>query len=304
MLPLNPSSLSSFNKNECGNENVSGSLNIIRGAQFREVGIYYKRQDTLYWPEHARDQHLVILMPEECSEAELSWKSADDNKQRRWLVGQHIIFIEAGIHHSLRWEKRSVFICLCVSDSFINRLALGGAWAGVSIKRCHELSKGDFLISHLSGILSDLCNPDMPCEHPIYIEALGILLATHLLRMQKLEQFRATTGQGLTPSQLRQACAYIDAHYKESIPVDVLARMVGISKDYFARLFKCSTGITPHRYIMIKRMQLAQSLIKKGKMRTSEIASESGFSDQSHLSRCFRKFCEERTLPSEQPHSK
>ncbi len=54
-------------------------------------------------------------------------------------------------------------------------------------------------------------------------------------------------------------------------------------------LFKAATGMSPSRYSMILRMQWAREMIAAGSASLKEIAAQSGFSDQSHFTRAFRK---------------
>jgi len=58
---------------------------------------------------------------------------------------------------------------------------------------------------------------------------------------------------------------------------------------HFAREFKRTAGITPHRYILRKRVERAEALVGGSDLSLSEIAIASGFSDQSHLTRRFRQ---------------
>ena len=62
-----------------------------------------------------------------------------------------------------------------------------------------------------------------------------------------------------------------------------------MSPHYFSQLFKESTGITPHQYVIRCRIDRAKDLLKQGKLSIAEIAKEVGFVDQSHLHRHFKR---------------
>ena len=95
---------------------------------------------------------------------------------------------------------------------------------------------------------------------------------------------------GLRPRMLRCICEYIDSHIEQRIKLEQLAKLSDLSVYHFARAFKQSVGLTPHQYLMRRRVERAIELIKSTNMRLSEIASTAGFADQSHCSRQFKQY--------------
>jgi AraC family transcriptional regulator len=82
---------------------------------------------------------------------------------------------------------------------------------------------------------------------------------------------------------------YILAHLAEPIEVAKLAELAGRSSFHFSRVFARSVGMTPHRYVVHLRLQAAIEHVRKGQTGLAEIAADTGFSDQSHLSRWVRR---------------
>jgi AraC family transcriptional regulator len=82
---------------------------------------------------------------------------------------------------------------------------------------------------------------------------------------------------------------YILAHLAEPIEVAALAKLAGRSSFHFSRVFARSVGMTPHRYVVHLRLQAAIERFREGRMGLAEIAADTGFSDQSHLSRWVRR---------------
>lgn len=73
------------------------------------------------------------------------------------------------------------------------------------------------------------------------------------------------------------------------VPLDELARLAGLSRHHFLRVFKAATGLPPHAYQMQQAVEHAKALLAEG-MPISQAALDAGFADQSHFSRCFREF--------------
>jgi transcriptional regulator of acetoin/glycerol metabolism len=92
---------------------------------------------------------------------------------------------------------------------------------------------------------------------------------------------------GLSPGALRRIREYIDAHLNEDLDIGTLAAHVGLSTYHFARAFKESLGMPPHRYLLGQRIQKAADLLERTEQSLASIALGVGFADQSHFSRSF-----------------
>jgi len=93
---------------------------------------------------------------------------------------------------------------------------------------------------------------------------------------------------GLAPARANRICEYIDSHLQENIALEVLAEIAQLSVHHFARAFRQSIGVPPHNYIVQRRVEHAQQMLRNTDLPLSEIAIEAGFTDQSHLARHFR----------------
>jgi len=94
---------------------------------------------------------------------------------------------------------------------------------------------------------------------------------------------------GLPPGATRRVREYVEAHLSESIELATLAAAAGLSLYHFARAFKQSAGVTPHHYLVQRRIERAQQLLTGTDLSLAEIALTTGFSDQSHFARHFRQ---------------
>jgi AraC family transcriptional regulator len=82
---------------------------------------------------------------------------------------------------------------------------------------------------------------------------------------------------------------YIIEHLDEPIGVATLAAIANLSPFHFSRVFTRSAGVTPYRYVVLLRLQRAVRLVREQRYSLAEIASLTGFADQSHLSRWVRR---------------
>jgi len=94
---------------------------------------------------------------------------------------------------------------------------------------------------------------------------------------------------GLPPGAIRRVREYVEAHLSESMDLAELAGIAGLSVFHFARQFKQSAGVTPHHYLVQRRVERAQDMLSRTDLSLAEVALAAGFSDQSHLARHFRQ---------------
>jgi AraC family transcriptional regulator len=93
----------------------------------------------------------------------------------------------------------------------------------------------------------------------------------------------------LSGHTLQKIRDYIHAHLDQPIEVAELADLAGRSAFHFTRVFARSVGMTPYRYVVHLRLQAALRRVREGRMGLAEIAADTGFADQSHLSRWIRR---------------
>jgi AraC-like DNA-binding protein len=95
---------------------------------------------------------------------------------------------------------------------------------------------------------------------------------------------------GIPPRLLRRIKECIDEGLESGVDIGNLAQSLGYSLSHFFRLFRKSFGMPPHRYLMHRRISLAQELLAQTDLDLACVALKSGFADQSHLCRNFHRF--------------
>lgn len=125
----------------------------------------------------------------------------------------------------------------------------------------------------------------------LYGQYLARALSAYLVRRYSQPPGRpsATASPPLRNDRIAAALQYIEANAMQELSIPRLAKTVHLSPYHFARLFKQSTGLTPHQYILNYRVEEAKRLLRHTALDLAEMAQRLGFRDQSHFTARFRK---------------
>lgn len=135
----------------------------------------------------------------------------------------------------------------------------------------------------LGSVVRALLAGAEPLEaHSRFLVLFAGLLRRHAVMSPSASRLRSV------PSAVRVAQAYLHAHLTESVTLTSVADVVGLHPLYLIRAFRREFGLPPHAYVVQQRVQLAKRRIASGEPLT-RVALGAGFSDQSHLSRHFRR---------------
>jgi AraC-like DNA-binding protein/predicted transcriptional regulator len=164
------------------------------------------------------------------------------------------------------------------------RDSMRGQWA-IELTPAGQKFISDVYKTHTAAIESvlDPLSPSDRIELHRALKKIG-LRSTAL----QLAAFKDGSG-GLSPSHLRRATTYLTQFAEPTISVADVAAKLGLSPTQFARAFKASTGFPPHRWQLSQRIGRAQELLRDGSSPLAEIALATGFAEQSHFTRVFKK---------------
>ncbi|WP_210179667.1 helix-turn-helix transcriptional regulator [Bosea sp. PAMC 26642] len=99
----------------------------------------------------------------------------------------------------------------------------------------------------------------------------------------------AMPGRRVTPG-IARALGHIERNFTDSVYLEELAALAGLSVCRFVTVFRMQVGLTPHRFICHRRIRYAKALLREG-VPMAQVAFDVGFFDQSHLSRHFKNIC-------------
>ena len=132
-------------------------------------------------------------------------------------------------------------------------------------------------------------DPLVQTVHPFAPEVLLQLFGGNLANGSDVSGPVALARGGLPPRVIRRLREHIDNNINQRISVEALAKLANLSVCYFVRAFKQSVGVTPHDYLIRRRVERTMELLSGTNMPLSEIALAAGFADQSHCARRFRQ---------------
>jgi AraC-like DNA-binding protein len=117
-------------------------------------------------------------------------------------------------------------------------------------------------------------------------EAMISVMARILVRHAKLVPWQLGKPLHERPGVAR-AREYLTANFTENVDLATLASVAGLSRAHLIRAFKAETGLTPHAFMIDRRVRLARRMLLSGGAPV-EVAAASGFADQAHMTRAFK----------------
>jgi len=182
-----------------------------------------------------------------------------------------------------RWSGQANVVHVRLDPVFVARIAEASALDPARIEVRHAFGTPDRHIGHLSLALRDeLANGGLG-QH-LYIESLATAATIHLLRtFTNVAPLPVHVPGKLDQRQLQDVRALIDDQLDHQLHLADLAASVGLSPFHFSRVFKRTTGQSPHQYLLTRRVERAKLLLTTTDLPIADVAQRVGFADQSHL---------------------
>ena len=102
---------------------------------------------------------------------------------------------------------------------------------------------------------------------------------------------------GLGSARLRKIKELVQAEMEDDLSLDEMAQSVGLSTAHFGRMFRKSTGATPHQFVLRQKIERAKAMLRAPDARVLDVAVACGFKTQQHFAQVFRDVC--RVSPTE-----
>jgi AraC family transcriptional regulator len=146
----------------------------------------------------------------------------------------------------------------------------------------------DESIGRLAAALADTGSLQGPSA-VLSADCLSLALLARVMAADVEAHGDVSPKQGLPSWRLRRAQEFIEANLALPITLHDIALHAGLSRMHFASLFKISTGMSPHTYLLHRRVQRAKCLLASTNQPVLDIAVDVGFHSQSHFANVFRK---------------
>lgn len=221
----------------------------------------------------------VTMMQTRCKETD-----------RRRMTRGDVTVTPPGKRKGWQHQGQADFAALWVSPAVIQNAASVAREAHLEHLEIRDnFGTRDPQIEHLSlALLAEL-----ECEGfggKLYVESLSNALAVHLLRRYSTAKRSVAATTTVLPSfKLRRATEYINDNLGKSLALSEIAGALSMSPYHFARVFKQTTGIAPHQYLLERRVECAKLLLHETELSITEIAHRVGCSNPGHFSVLFHR---------------
>jgi len=198
------------------------------------------------------------------------------------LAPGDVVFRPGGVPARAAWNGTSEAINITLDPAVVADEAASGARPPAQ-----SHFGPDPVVRHLALAL----RADLASGSPggrLFADGVRTALTAHVLTRYAGSRL-AGGPRRLTPAELARVRERIHADLTEDLRLADLAAAVPLSPYHFSRLFKATTGLTPHRYVMRCRAEAARALLARSHLGLDEIARRTGFADRAHLTRQFRR---------------
>ena len=264
---------------------VEGISSLSTGALWNGISLHLAHAPSNEIPEGYVLNHALVLTtggPRSCEHylPGGGWKASS-------TAPMSLRFFPARMPYATRWRGTVDAIAVEITPEFVAAIRGPDEMKGTEF---HHWSSGEnALLAQTVIALANDARAGSPAGR-LYGECLGVAIVAELLRQcSTAPKPQARVPRGLPPKRLDGVLDYIRSHLEGDLSLLKLAGVAETGIDGFVRLFKQSTGFSPHQYVLRRRIERAQALLGDPALSLTEIGFRSGFADHSHFSRMFHR---------------
>jgi AraC family transcriptional regulator len=262
-------------------------LPLLSSASQQWEGFLLERHlsDGFDVPKHSHSS--VLLSMQLNASLRLGWKSEQGGQSAVVDSGSLTLHGAAGCNGST-WEGAYNRVLFELDHKHLERLTEGRV-AGARVEIAERWSFKDSRLEHLLKTLYVELREGAPAGR-LFGEQVGNAVAMLLAKQYSVIRPEVYGSGGQIPSsRLKKVFDYVEACIHQDIHLSDLASVAAMSPYYFARLFKNSTGVSPHQYVIQCRIGRAKEMLRNSKMSIFEIGVRVGYADAKHFRTLFRR---------------
>lgn len=249
----------------------------------RVASVYFDRFSANEWDSHSHPDHDQVTGIFGTGSVVVGYLRPDGKWHHETIEAPAYWVLPRGLTHTLRCGDGLNMVKLYLDRTFVEEI-LGRPPAEFVTVQFALLASRDLVIAQHSKLFNRLCLGKHR-ELAAYIESIGTVLGTHVLQALYLGHAFRSLRAGLPERQLIALLRWLDEHLGERLTVAAMAKFVNYCEGHFGVLFKRSMGLTPHEYLMRRRLEHAIELLATTNRKELDIAHSCGFSDDTHLTR-------------------
>ena len=255
---------------------------------WKDIAVAYDSYPPEETPTVSLKQHCIAIYTDMPSSFRVERTINGRLLQEKNIQGG-FIFLPANTSHKVVWNKEGGMIAIAIEPIAFAQ-SIHEIVDPDSIELLPRFTTQDPLIYQIGVALKSTLFK-YGTSSCLYAETLINTLTLHLLEHYSISRpdLSGCTPGKLPRYKLQQTIDYIYAYLDRDLSLKDLSNIVQMSPNYFAQLFKQTTGITPYQYVIRCRIERAKELIRQGKLSLADIAILVGFVDQSHLNRHFKR---------------
>ncbi|MEL7133750.1 MAG: AraC family transcriptional regulator [Pseudomonadota bacterium] len=127
-------------------------------------------------------------------------------------------------------------------------------------------------------------------QGPLYSDHLLYSIAQRLAENARQSPFRMDRAAKLSADQLNRLVQKMEDDMEDGLTLSDLAELLDMPIFHFSRVFQRTVGVTPYRYLLLRRVSRAERMLRDGRLSLAEIAYACGFSSQAHMTTAFAKY--------------
>jgi AraC family transcriptional regulator len=236
-------------------------------------------------PEHEHSTFCLHLQTS--GPVEMDWHSGGRTGRLNTGAG-NLIFLTPGTRDSLLWHGTSHRIVASIDPSILVKAA-----EQLELAQLPDFdNRWSFQDEQLRLLLTEMEREASSGSATglLYSDLLGLTFSVALIRKYGRTLLAPLVHKGgIAKPSLNRVLEFIATNLSSQLRLEDMAAVAGLSIFHFSRAFRESMGVTPHQYVLQRRIDHAKTLLRAPGWNIEAIASATGFADASHLAKAFRR---------------